>query len=174
MPADENKFTPDENVPRESDARGNSGGSASATLPPLSDTPKTRGPGMRKLETQLRETYETLAVIAVMPFDQLAGALVHKRAGELAESWIDLAERDSRIKHTLERLMEATGWGGVVATHAAIIIPVLANRGMLPDAVAGGAAAMTLMQFPDLKPYFTHERWNTSTTNANGNGNARA
>jgi hypothetical protein len=127
---------------------------------------------MRKLETQLRELYETLAVVVVAPLDQLGGTLMHKRAGELAEAWVDLAERDPRVKRTLERLLEATGWGGIVAAHVAIVIPVIANRGMLPDGIANGAAAFTLMQNPDLAPLFNHERWSQNAS-PNGNGNGR-
>jgi hypothetical protein len=89
---------------------------------------------------------------------------MHKRAGELAEAWVDLAERDPRVKRTLERLLEATGWGGIVAAHVAIIIPVIANRGMLPDGIANGAAAFTLMQNPEVAPLFNHERWSQNAS----------
>jgi hypothetical protein len=158
VPDTEPRITPDEDVPQ--------------SAPSLESAPKQRGPGMRKLETQLRELYETLAVVVVAPLDQLGGTLMHKRAGELAEAWVDLAERDPRVKRTLERLLEATGWGGIVAAHVAIVIPVIANRGMLPDGIANGAAAFTLMQNPDLAPLFNHERWSQNAS-PNGNGNGR-
>lgn len=162
MPDTAPRITPDENVPKDA---------PKDDAPKLESSRPPRGPGMRKLEGQLRELYETLAVIAISPFDQLAGTLVHHRAGELAEAWIDLAERDARVKKTLERLLEATGWGGIVAIHAAIIIPVIANRGMLPDGIANGAAAITVMQNPDVAPLFNHPRWaQQNTANANGNG----
>jgi hypothetical protein len=167
-PADETpRIKPDEDVPGGANGGGGAGSASTAAPPPPESAPKSRGPGMRKLETQLRETYETLAVVAVFPFDNLAGSLLHAKAGELAASWVDLAERDTRVKRTLERLMEATGWGGVVMAHAAIVIPVIANRGMLPDSVAGGAAMLTIMQHPETQQHFTHERWQ-QPENVNG------
>lgn len=139
---------------------------------PKAERPKRRAaPNTVKLKEQLAELYVTLGLVVVTPIDRLGGALLAANADDLAEQWIALAETNPAVKRTLQKLVEVGGWGGVIMAHGMIVLPVLANRGMFPDQVAGGAAAMTMMQHPEVAPLFTHPRFNTERQpEGNGNG----
>lgn len=129
---------------------------------PQSQRPsRKKGPGMGKLKEQVAELYATLGMMVVTPIDPLAGHLVAANADDLAEQWVALAETNPTVKKTLQKLVEAGGWGGVVMAHGMIILPVLVNRGAFPDHVAGPIAAATVMQVPTAGPLFTHERFHT-------------
>lgn len=128
-------------------------------------TAKRAAPGARKLHEQLTELYVSIGTIAITPLDPLAGALFVARSDELAQTWVDLAETNPAVKRALQKLVEAGGWGGVVIAHGMLLFPVLANRGLFPDHVAGGAAMLTQLQNPETAPLFTHPRWKQGQPN---------
>lgn len=144
--------------------KANADGAPKADAPPR--PAKRAAPGAKQLHGQLVDLYVSIGTIAVTPIDPLAGALFVARSDELAQTWIDLAETNPKVKKALQKLVEAGGWGGVVIAHGMLLMPVLANRGLFPDHVAGPAAAMTVLQNPEVGPLFTHERFRQP----NGNG----
>ena len=141
-----------------------------ADSPPKAERPKRKpSPGSGKLREGLEDFYVTIGAVAITPIDRLAGALMIANAPDIADQWVSLAEKDARVKRALESLVQAGGWGGVIMAHGMIMLPVLANRGMLPDQIAAGAAVMTVSQHPETLPLFTHPRFaNVSGTNGSG------
>lgn len=123
---------------------------------------------MGKLKEQIAELYVTLGIMVVTPLDRLGGHLMAANADEIADQWIALAETNPSVKRTLMKLVEVGGWGGVVMAHATILLPVLANRGLFPDQVAQGTAAMTMLAHPETQPLFTHARFGTGRENGDG------
>lgn len=113
----------------------------------------------RKLKEEVAELYTTLGMMVVAPIDGLAGRLVVTNADDLAEQWVKLARTQPSVKRVLKKLVEAGGWSGVILAHAMIAVPVLANRGLLPDQAAVPVATMTMMNDPDSVRLFTHDRW---------------
>lgn len=134
---------------------------------------KVRTGAYKKLDKQLTEFYQAIAVTVVSPIDALGGTLMFQRAPDLAGSWVDLAEQNPKVKATLERILEAGGVFGIITVHAAILMPVLVNRGMFADNVAGGIASFTLLQNPEVMPLFTHERFRQQESSPNGNGGSQ-
>lgn len=120
---------------------------------------KRAAPGSRKLQEQLAELYVSIGTMVVTPVDPLAGALFVARSDELAQTWVDLAETNPKVKKALLKLVEAGGWGGVVIAHGMLLFPVLVNRGLFPDHVAVPGAMLTIAQNPEVAPLFTHERF---------------
>lgn len=115
----------------------------------------------RKLKDEVAELYVLMGTMLVAPVDNLAGRLVVKGADDLAEQWVKLSRSQPSVKRVLKKLVEAGGWSGVVLAHAMIAVPVMANRGMLPDPVAAQIGTLTMISDPDSVPLFTHERWRT-------------
>lgn len=113
----------------------------------------------KKLQEEVAELYVLMGTMLVAPVDGLAGRLIVKGADDLAEQWVRLARTQPSVRRVLNRLVEAGGWTGVLMAHAMIAVPVLANRGLLPNQAAVPIATMVMMGDPEAAPLFTHPRW---------------
>lgn len=129
---------------------------------------RERTPAERKLEKQLSELYQTLSITVVSPIDQLGGQLLFHRSEELAAEWVDLARVNPKVKRALENILKAGGVFGVLAGHAMIVAAVVANRGGLPDQMAGMVLMGTVLQTPEVGHLFTHPRFHTGAQNGAG------
>lgn len=106
--------------------------------PFTADEPE-RTPAMRKLEQQLAAFYVDIGIYGGMftgKRGMLTGTVISANAGMLAGSWVDLAERDPAVKRALTNLVQSSGWAGVLGAHVAVILPVLAIWGVLPEQMA--------------------------------------
>jgi hypothetical protein len=113
------------------------------------DGPK-RTPADRKLAASVAEMYQMLGMIgmglAVPREDRgLAGTsnafLVNAEA--IAEAWMDLADKNPRVKAMLKSVTEVSAVGAVVGLHVTCILPFLSDRGIggpIVANMAGGAA----------------------------------
>lgn len=114
------------------------------------DSPR-RTPADRKLATSIAEMYQMLGMvgmgIAVPRQDQgLAGTanafLANSEA--IAEAWMDLGDKNPRVKAMLRSVTEVSAVGAVVGLHVTCILPFLSDRGIGGPLVAnmtGGGAA---------------------------------
>lgn len=113
-----------------------------------SDAPKQRTPADRKLAASVAGGYQTIgALITGIGFrieDQGlvgTGAATINNSEMLAEAWMDLADKNPKVKDTLRRLTEVTTVGVLVSLHLATLMPLLIDRGVVPPGVAAMAFA---------------------------------
>lgn len=98
-----------------------------------------RTPELRKMERQLADLYAQAAIIAGIatgPTGNMAATVVTAKADVLAGSWIDLAERDQRVRRAIKSVLQSGGWAGVIAAHIGVALPIAAMTGVLPAPVA--------------------------------------
>lgn len=128
---------------------------------------------MKRMQQQLADAYTQVGIIIGIAGGRtgnLAGFIVARRADMLAESWIDLAERDARVKRAIQNVLQIGGWSGVVAAHASVILPVAAMSGVLPPPVSEKIMMGLAMQDPELFAALTQQAA-PPTSNGYGTGN---
>lgn len=110
-------------------------------------TPKRRSPADTKLQTSIAEMYQVLGLAVnglggAAQDDGMQGtgvALVMQSEG-IASAWMDLAEKNPKVKKILQNLTEVSAVGAVVGIHVTCAMPFLQSRGILP-AFLGGTSA---------------------------------
>lgn len=83
--------------------------------------------GSKKRNTQLKRSLADLYVFAgttTFMFDQQIGGLIIQQADTCAESLDELARTNPAVKRALEKLLETSVYGAVLAAHAPIVIAV--------------------------------------------------
>lgn len=115
---------------------------------PKDDAPKPRTPADRKLAASVAGGYQTIgALITGIGFRIEDSGLVGtgtatiNNSEMLAEAWMDLADKNPKVKDTLKRLTEVTTVGVLVSLHLATLMPLLIDRGVVPPGVAAMAFA---------------------------------
>jgi hypothetical protein len=111
-------------------------------------TPKARSGRRPALRVALERFYENIGGLTLM-FDPVCGQVIIDNAGRTAEAMNELAMQDIKVRRILERLVETSALGTVIAAHAPIalviyshhVLPVLARRQQAWDEnrEAGGA-----------------------------------
>src|SRR5262245_37001588 len=148
------------------DNTGTTGSDTGTDIPERERPPRTRD--MRRLQDQLADAYTQVGVILGIVGGRtgnLAGYIMARRADMLAESWIDLAERDARVRRAIQQVLQIGGWSGVIAAHMGVVLPVLAASGTLPEQVSEKIMLGLMMQDPELFAHLTGQ-----TAPANGHG----
>lgn len=103
-----------------------------------------RGTGKRTaLKPRLQETIGAVGLgvtalggMAGNPRVAFDGAVVLDRAEPLAEALDALAKENPRVRKTLEMVLASSAWSGVAVASAGIVIPILANHGIIPRSAA--------------------------------------
>lgn len=129
-----------------------------ADKPPATDKPKRqrnrstagtkpRGPGRpsnaAKLESQLTQLFSTIAVagqLATMtnPVVSRDFVIVGHQAEPLAQALVKCAETNPAVRRVLESLVQTSAYGELITVVVGgILLPVLANHGVLPAFIAG-------------------------------------
>lgn len=147
---------------------GTTGTDTDIPVPERERAPRSRD--MRRLQEQLADAYTQVGIIIGIMGGRtgnLAGFILARRADVLSEAWIDLAERDIRVKRAIQSVLQIGGWSGVIAAHASVIMPVAALAGVLPEPVAQKVMLGLAMQDPELFSHLTAQ-----TAPENGHGSA--
>lgn len=124
-------------------ARARRAGSRPRVTPPKTEKEKPRPKttlnpdGKRtakwdKLEQQLTDVYTSIAIPFSMFGDEFTSKLILKRASTLASSWVDLAQENPSVERVINQLITGSAWGGVIVTHAMVVVPIAAHRGLIP------------------------------------------
>lgn len=98
-------------------------------------------PAMKRLREGVMQVY-TSAQMGVFLVDRDTSELIARTKGDCVDAWMDLAQRDIKVKNMLIKLTSGAGWGGVVMAHMALVIPVLSKRGWIPGGALFGAGLM--------------------------------
>lgn len=98
-------------------------------------------PKEQKLADKITPLYmmagSSLTMLGMVRQDQgiaNTGQAVGTYAAEAAKQWVVLARSNDAVRKWLERIAEGVGIGGLVAVHAFMVLPLLVDRGLVPDA----------------------------------------
>lgn len=137
----------DENTGRPSREEAKPRSRARTTQPkatPTGDAPKVRTPADRKLSASIAEMYIMLGMVVGGLGDvkqdvglATTGQALAINSEAIAETWMDLAERNAKVKATLKSLTEVSAVGALVGIHVTCAMPLLASRGVVPAAFTG-------------------------------------
>ena len=70
------------------------------------------------------------------------GVKINDLAEPTAHAWLALANENPKLKATLRRVVETSKTGTLIGCHAAMFIPLLADRGIIPPVAAEAADSM--------------------------------
>lgn len=127
--------------PRGSRSRSRTTGPAAA--PPSSEPVKLTA-AFQRLHDGVMQVY-TGAQMAAMLVDPDAAEAIRVTKDDCVDAWIDLAQKDVKVKNMLTKMTTGAGWGGVVMAHMTLVIPILAKRGWIPGGALFGGAMMNRM-----------------------------
>lgn len=119
------------------------------------DTPTKRGTVDKKLVTNITDTYTMLGMMVsgaglARGDEGLVGSgqsLVN-RADRFGEAWLGLANRNPKVKAALVRFTEGTATAEILVLHVAVLMPLLASRGVVPVPMAMAVDAMVDQDVP--------------------------
>ena len=109
-----------------------------------------RGPGRpsnsQRLESQLVQLFSTVAVagqLATLSNETVSRdfAIVGAQAEPLAAALVKLAETNPAVRRVLDSLVQTSAYGELITVVVGgIVLPILANHGILPAFIAGTIA----------------------------------
>jgi hypothetical protein len=85
------------------------------------------------------------------------GQAIVMRADTIADAWVELAQKNLKVKKALEQITGATSMGGIIGVHVMVLIPFLADRGMVPPLVAAAFQATPDAYDPNGAPFAEDE-----------------
>lgn len=95
-------------------------------------TPDSAGRKAKKsLEDDLGSMLNAFA-LAVSMFNAADGMTVATHADSVARAWSNLAMKNPKVDRILRNMMGGVSYGEVVVATAMMVIPILANHGLLP------------------------------------------
>jgi hypothetical protein len=113
--------------------------------PPVEDAPPpqpTSAPltaDERKLAASIEQAYGMIGVtvssVGLRLKDQgliATGVKTGEMADALALAWIELARKNPKLKAYLKKMVEASAAGVLVGMHVMVLMPLLADRGIIP------------------------------------------
>jgi hypothetical protein len=110
-------------------------------------TPKPRTAADKKLAASIAGGYQTigglLTGIGIRFEDQgisQTGVATINNAEMIAEAWIDVAQKNPKVKAWLEKITEVSAVGVLVSLHLASALPLLMDRGVIPPGMMAFAA----------------------------------
>ena len=116
-------------------------GSPSEDLSP--PTPTKRTPADKKLAASIAGTYQAIGMgiigIGMARNDGgLAGTgtATVNNAEQIAEAWLDLADKNPSVKKALKKFTEISATGTLVGLHITLLIPLLIDRQVIPEPMA--------------------------------------
>lgn len=98
---------------------------------PKEDPPKRTTPKDRQLRDGIASIYTMAAMGATFAGDPMVGQIISDHADRAADAWLDLAQKDAKVRKLLEKLTTGSAWGDVAMVHISMAIPILATRGLL-------------------------------------------
>lgn len=118
-----------------------------ATAPKVDPPKKTRTAADKKLGVSVAGFYQTagLGLLAMGMNREDAGlagtgtALI-ENAETVAEAWLDLADQNPAVKRALVKFTQVSAAGTLVTMHGMMLLPLLADRGVIPPMVAATMA----------------------------------
>lgn len=119
---------------------GSGGGSSSGA--PAAPRPDFKGED-RKLHAAVSRFYSTLGMgmagFASMSGDvglAASGVNITSQAEATADAWVELAQANPRVKQALQGFVQGSTMANLIGCHVAMVVPVLATRGVIPGEVA--------------------------------------
>jgi hypothetical protein len=114
----------------------NRGGGKSGVPRPAATDPPPRSTVAEKrdetLEKDIVGLYMTAGMVAMM-FNKDLGASIATHSENVAAAWMEVAQRNPKVRKSLVDITAASIWGGIFAAHVQMFAPVLSGvMGALP------------------------------------------
>ncbi len=103
---------------------------------------RRKGKATRELQQDV-ETFLTSLGIAVTMANANDGAAIINGTPGLASALANIAERNPKVRAVLESMTQGFAYSELVTASAVIIIPIMANHGLLPERFGMAAAYIT-------------------------------
>ena len=105
----------------------------------------------RDLAEAVESSYQMVGMVAGMAardeFQRAAAVHIINQSGVAADAWIDLAEKNPKVKAALQKFVSGTASAQLLTIHLTMFAPLLASHGVIPKNLgvmilgAEGAAA---------------------------------
>lgn len=128
---------------------------ATPTPEPAGDAPKEMTPAFRRLHTAVLDTY-TAAQMGVHLVDPVSAAFIGAAKEQCTDAWLDLAQRDPKVKRLLEKMTSGAGWGGVIMAHMGLFLPIMSKFGFIPGGALFDGALMNAAAAEQADPLHPH------------------
>jgi hypothetical protein len=115
--------------------------SAGATKDTAKDAPPRARPGTKdaKLQESIVDLYAQggllIAGVGMARADEgitSVGVGLANGSQAIGEAWMDLADKNPKVKAALLKFTEVSSVGVLVSLHVAVVLPFMADRGMVP------------------------------------------
>jgi ABC-type phosphate/phosphonate transport system permease subunit len=73
--------------------------------------------------------------MAIGMVNEYDGQIIVSSAPQMAGAWAELARQDPKVAKAMMKLIQASGWGLVIAAHLPVAVGILANHGKTPAAL---------------------------------------
>jgi hypothetical protein len=110
-------------------------------------TPKPRTAADKKLAASIAGGYQSIGGLIIgigARFEDQGlvgtGAATINNAEMIAEAWIDVSQKNPKVKAWLEKITEVSALGVLVSLHVATVLPLLMDRGVIPPGMMAFAA----------------------------------
>lgn len=110
------------------------------------DDATRRTPADRKLASSVAEMYTMMGMVIAGigevkqdPGVHGTGVALMSQGEAIAETWMDLADKNPKVKNALKTFTEVSAVGAVVGIHVTCAMPLLASRGVVPAFMMGAA-----------------------------------
>lgn len=111
--------------------------------------PRPPAPAASKSAKNLAGDLEMLVATASIALSMLPGekfqadaAILAAGAPNLAQAWANLAEKNPAVRRVLEALTTGSMYTEVIMATAMVMLPIMANHGLVPDVVVQGMAGV--------------------------------
>lgn len=88
------------------------------------------------LRNALAGNFASIGMV-VFALNRVDGQAILSGSPRLADSLIQVAEQEPKVRKALENMVTAGAWSGVAMSVAAIAVPIMANHGYLPPGFIG-------------------------------------
>lgn len=113
-------------------------------------TPVKRTPADRKLAASVAGTYQAIGMGMIgigMRIEDAGlvgtGTATVNGSEQIAEAWLDLADKNPQVKKALKKFTEVSAAGTLIGLHITLLIPILIDRKVIPEPFGMMAAGFT-------------------------------
>lgn len=109
---------------------------------PLSKADRKLADDLTAIYVAISMALDAVASIKDDPGLKQTAELLAAKSGAISEAWLELANTNPAVKRALKNLTAGTMVGGLALLHGICLVPLLADRGIVPPYIAIMAQAL--------------------------------